>query len=83
MSELARALLDDLAGDPVALERLRELAGDDRRPEPWVGVQQAAEHLGCKPQRIYDLVHQRAIPHRRDGSRLLFRLSELDAWLDP
>lgn len=31
MSELARVLLDDLAGDPAALERLRELA---ERPAP-------------------------------------------------
>jgi excisionase family DNA binding protein len=82
VSDLARALLDELAGDPVALERLRELVDDGRGPEPWVDVGQAAEHLGCKRQRIYDLVHQRAIPHRKDGSRLLFRRSELDDWLD-
>ena len=81
MSDLARALLEDLAGDPVALVRLRELIGESG-PERWVGVREAAEHIGAKPQRIYDLVHQRAIPHRKDGSRLLFRLSELDDWLD-
>ena len=79
---VARALLDELAADPEALERLRELAGASTNgPEPWVGVQEAAEHLNCKLQRIYDLVHQRAIPHSRDGSRLLFRLNELDDWL--
>ena len=82
MSELARALLEELADDPVALERLRELVDNDHGPEPWVGVEAAAAHLGCKRQRIYDLVHQEAIPHRRDGSRLLFRLSELDDWLE-
>ncbi|MGZ4185019.1 MAG: helix-turn-helix domain-containing protein [Solirubrobacteraceae bacterium] len=82
MSDLARALLDELAADPVALDRLRELVADGHGPEPWVGVEQAAAHLACKPQRVYDLVHQRAIPHHKDGSRLLFRLSELDAWLD-
>jgi len=52
--------------------------------EPWVGVGQAAQHLGCKRQRIYDLVSRRdesRIPHRRDGTRLLFRLSQLDRWL--
>lgn len=80
MSELARALLEELAEDPVALERLRELV-DAAGVEAWVGVDQAAGHLGCKPQRIYNLVHDRAIPYRKDGSRLLFRLSELDAWL--
>jgi excisionase family DNA binding protein len=82
VSDLARALLEDLAGDPVALKRLRELAGDGHTAEPWVGVERAAEHLGCKRQRIYNLVSDGAIPHRKDGSRLLFRLSELDAWLN-
>ena len=35
MSDLARALLDELAADPVALERLRELVGvaEDLRHE--------------------------------------------------
>lgn len=76
------ALLDELAADPDARDRLRELV-DGGGPEAWVGVQEAAEHLGCKPQRIYNLVHDQAIPHRKDGSRLLFRRSELDAWLEP
>jgi excisionase family DNA binding protein len=75
------ALLDELAADPAAVDRLRELV-DAGAPEPWVGVAQAAEHLGCKPQRIYNLVADRAIPFRKDGSRLLFRRSELDAWLE-
>lgn len=82
MSELARVLLEELAGDPAAVERLRELVTTDQGPEPWVGVQQAAEHLNCKPQRIYDLVHQQTIPHHRDGARLLFKLTELDQWLE-
>jgi excisionase family DNA binding protein len=48
-------------------------------------VAEAAEHLGCKPQRIYDLVSRRAtsgIPHRKEGGRLLFRLTQLDRWID-
>jgi excisionase family DNA binding protein len=71
--------------DERDLERLAELVApliDGRGPEPWVGVREAAAHLACKPQRIYNLVHARAIPHRKDGSRVLFRKSELDRWLD-
>jgi excisionase family DNA binding protein len=83
MSWIARALLDELANDPEAIDRLRNLvATNGTDSEPWVGVERAAEHLGCRRQRIYNLVSERAIPHRKDGSRLLFRLSELDAWLD-
>jgi excisionase family DNA binding protein len=50
--------------------------------EPWVGVEEAAAHLACKRQRIYDLVSRRTIPHRKEGSRLLFKLSHLDAWVE-
>ncbi len=76
----------ELRLDDDALDRLAELvagrANGHGRPEPWVGVTEAAEHLRCKPQRIYDLVSRDGIPHRHEGSRLLFRLSELDRWLE-
>ncbi len=50
--------------------------------EPWVGIDAAAAHLACKRQRIYDLVSRRTIPHRKEGSRLLFKLSHLDVWIE-
>jgi excisionase family DNA binding protein len=51
VSDLARALLDDLAGDPIALERLRELVGyrDDAvcsAPAPAYTVATLAAELG-------------------------------------
>ena len=83
MTDLARVLLEEIAADPTALERLRELvAGPEFRIyESWIGVNDAAEHLACKPRRIYDLVEADRIPYHRDGSRLLFRRSELDDWV--
>jgi excisionase family DNA binding protein len=54
-------------------------------PEPWVDVHEAARHLGCKRQRIYDLVHRKdetRIPHRKEGGRLVFKRSVLDRWLE-
>jgi excisionase family DNA binding protein len=57
------------------------LAGGDS-PEPWIGVEQAAEHLACPPSRIYDLVSQRRLTPRRDGRRLLFKRSHLDAAIE-
>jgi excisionase family DNA binding protein len=50
-------------------------------PERWIGVEEAASHLACPKSRIYDLVSARRIPHERDGSRLLFRRSDLDQWV--
>ena len=49
--------------------------------QPWIGVAQAAEHLACKPHRIYDLVRRQRVAFRRDGTRLLFRRSDLDRYL--
>jgi excisionase family DNA binding protein len=51
-------------------------------PEPWIGVQKAAEHLDCERHRLYDLVRRQKVRHRKDGARLLFRRSDLDSYLD-
>lgn len=84
---LAELIADKLAARAAAAAAPESQAGG---PEPWIGVDDAAAHLGCKPQRIYDLVNDprrghgsdRPIPFRREGRRLLFRRSELDAWLE-
>jgi excisionase family DNA binding protein len=68
----------------VVARRAAELLGAHlaAAAEPYMAVDQAADYLACPRSRIYALVSARRIPHRRDGSRLLFRASELDAWLD-
>lgn len=66
--------------------RVAELLAADRAsssgPEPWIAVEDAAAHLACRPHRIYDLVASGRLPHRKEGRRVLFRRSELDAYLD-
>ena len=59
--------------DAIA-HRVAELlaARDASTPEPWVGVGEVAAHLGCRPQRIYDLVSPRgrsADPAPQGGRR--------------
>ena len=79
--EVPPALVDEIVQRVADLIEQRE----GSVPEPWVTVQDAAAHLACKPQRVYDLCSRRdesRLPHRKDGSRLLFRLSELDAYLE-
>ena len=83
--ELPDAFVEALAERVAPL--VASLLGDRLAPgpEPWIGVRAAAEHLGCKPQRVYDLVSRRddsRIPVKREGSRLLFRRSELDRWVE-
>jgi excisionase family DNA binding protein len=51
------------------------------RPEPYMSVEEAATYLGCKPKRVYELVGQDRLAHFRDGRRLLFRRTDLDAAL--
>lgn len=51
-------------------------------PDPWLTVEQAAEYIGAKKQRLYDLVDQGKLWPGRDGRRLLFRRSDLDAYLE-
>jgi excisionase family DNA binding protein len=67
----------------IVAERAAELVEErsGARVEPWIGVRDASAHLACPASRVYALVSARRIPHRKDGSRLLFRRSELDAWL--
>ena len=65
-------------------ERAAEMLAERRGPEleAWIGVEEAAEHLACPKSRVYGLSSAGRIPHRKDGSRLLFRRSELDEWID-
>jgi excisionase family DNA binding protein len=67
--------------DRVA-ELLTDTLAGGSAPESWIGVEQAAEHLACPTSRIYDLVSQRRLTPRRDGRRLLFKRSHLDAAIE-
>ena len=51
-------------------------------PEPYLDVDAAADYLACSRDRVYDLRRQ-GLPHFKDGTRLLFRRDDLDAWLAP
>ena len=79
--ELLDALAERVAD--VLIERgLVSAAAAVPEPEPWIGVEEAARHLACPKSRLYALVSARRIPCQKDASRLLFRRTELDAWLD-
>ena len=73
--ELPDDLIDEVAARAAALVHSRQ------ESEPWIGVAGAAAHVACPTSRIYALVSARRIPFRKDGSRLLFRRTELDAWI--
>lgn len=70
----------------VIADRAAELVAErvNAEPEPWIGVEQAAAHIAAPKSRVYALVNCKPprIPFQRDGSRLLFRRSELDEWVE-
>lgn len=87
-SPLAAALLADLDDQALGVlaERLAPLlAGRLQQGEPsrpWLNAEQAAAHLACSRDRLYDLVQLGKLSPRRDGRRLLSARGDLDAYLE-
>jgi excisionase family DNA binding protein len=74
--ELVEAIADQVE---ATLRQRGAIAPADE--DRWLNVESAAAHIDCKVSRIYALTSAGRIPHHHDGSRLVFRRSELDAWI--
>ena len=91
MSAILDALLNELTeGDERALVRLAdklaplllERLAPPASGEGWLrGADEIATYIGSPRSRVYALASARRIPVQRDGSALVARRSELDAWL--
>ena len=79
---LALAIPDELL-DALA-ERVAERLAERERPAPpeFMTPPQAAEMIGAKTQRIYDLHSQGRLRGYKDGTRLLVRRSDVLAHLE-
>lgn len=53
------------------------LAGD----EGYLDIKQAADFVKLVPGTIYQLIHKGKIPYHKNGKRVLFKRSELVAWI--
>jgi hypothetical protein len=63
----------------LVAELLTERQGEDG---DWLrGAEAIADHIGAKRDRVYALSSAGRIPVERDGSALVAKRSELDAWL--
>ena len=49
--------------------------------EPWVSVDQIAEHLGVTRDSIYRWIDRKSLPAHRVGRLWKFKVSEVDAWV--
>jgi excisionase family DNA binding protein len=79
LSPEARQELEEFVAALVD-ERL-SAAGADRAEPELLTVEEAADRIRAKPQRIYDLVSEARLARHKDGSRLLISRRELDAWV--
>lgn len=51
-------------------------------PQPLLTVDEAVEYLRISKNTLYGYTSKGCIPHIKQGKRVLFRKSQLDAWLD-
>lgn len=49
--------------------------------EPWVSVDQIAEHLGVTRDSIYRWIDRKGLPAHRVGRLWKFKVSVVDAWV--
>lgn len=59
----------------LVLQELEQRAGAGRE---WLTVEEAAEHLRCSAQRIYELRSDGRLPRHKEGGRALVRRRDLD-----
>jgi excisionase family DNA binding protein len=56
-------------------------AAAESAPSDLMTVAEAAAYIRAKPQRIYDLIGSRRLPRMKDGSRVLIKRGDLEAWI--
>ncbi len=49
--------------------------------EPWVSVDDLAQHLGVTKDSIYRWIERKGLPARKVGKLWKFKLSEVDEWV--
>jgi excisionase family DNA binding protein len=50
-------------------------------PEPWVGAEYVASHLGVNKDSVYRWIDKKGLPAHRVGRLFRFKLSEVDEWV--
>ena len=50
-------------------------------PDPWVSVDDVANHLGVAKDTVYRWIERRELPAHKVGRLWKFKLSEVDDWV--
>ena len=90
MSDWSRLLLDELAGDPAALDRLAGLLADRMatcaQPDPTsaalLTVSSAARLLGCSTRTVRRRIAERKLPAVVEHGRTMLRSDELQSYVE-
>jgi excisionase family DNA binding protein len=51
------------------------------RSEPWVSLEEIAEHLGVSRDTIYRWIDDRGLPAHKVGRLWKFKVSQVDEWV--
>lgn len=51
------------------------------KPEPWVSLEEIAEHLGVSTDTIHRWIRAKRIPAHRVGRLWKFKVSDVDEWV--
>jgi hypothetical protein len=86
MTDLATALLetlDDAALDALAAKLASRLPGiPATKTDGWLrGADKIASYIDSPKSRVYALTSAKRIPVEHDGSALIARKTDLDAWV--
>jgi hypothetical protein len=58
------------------------MSTEEQVSENWIGLEQAAIHLGVRPITVRDWIKKKTgIPAHKIGKLWKFKLSELDKWV--
>ena len=55
--------------------------GKDMNPEPWVSLEEVAEHLGVSTDTVHRWIRRRKMPAHKVGHLWKFKVSQVDAWV--
>jgi excisionase family DNA binding protein len=64
------------------LSELRAELGTHGAQSPFMTIKEAADYLRCDRQRVYDLLSSRRLPRVKEGTRVLIRRDDIDAYLN-
>lgn len=55
--------------------------GDMMKPEPWVSLEEIAQHLAVSQDTVHRWIRNRGLPAHQVGRVWRFKVSEVDGWV--